>query len=174
MSKADEKGRTVPNRQENALMMDLMMLRNTLAHHSEAVRPRLKAYPTAWRDLRLLWYLVNKVQTQLLDTMPDRRVAYYGQLAQYGQVIIDIPGPVPKGRHILISDDGLAAITEAAMRGECAICLKDGKDVLRCPIRGALLEVAPPETISDGRQYWASCEYRDAASALVRNEEVTL
>lgn len=175
MSRPDEQGRRMPNRQENALMLDLMLVRNTLARNSEAARERLKASPHGWRDLRLLWYLVNKVQEELLSTVPDKRIAYYNQMARHGQVIIDIPGPIPRGRHILITDDHLAAITEAAMRGECALCLKEGKEAQRCPIRQALMEVAPPAEISSGgKAWWAGCEYQKAGSALVRGEKVTL
>ena len=103
MSRTDPDGKKTPNREENALMLDLMMLRNSIASHSEAVRERLKAYPHAWRDMRLLWYLVNKLQNQLLNTMPDRRILYYDQMARHGKVIIDIPGPIPKGRNTLRS-----------------------------------------------------------------------
>ena len=175
MSRPDEQGRQMPNRQENALMLDLMLVRNTLAKNGESVRGRLNGVPHGWRDLRLLWYLVNRLQTELLKTMPDRRVAYYDQMARHGQVIIDIPGPIPKGRHILITDDHLAAITEAAMQGECALCLKEGKEAQRCPIRQALLEVAPPKEIIGGdKAWWASCEYQKAASALMQGKEVTI
>ncbi len=172
MSKPDEDGRMMPNKQENALMLDLMMLHNTLAKNSEAVKTRLKDFPYAWRDMRLLWCLVNKLQDQLMATMPDRRVAYYDKIARYGKVIIDIPGPISRGRHILIDTTSLAAVTEAAMRGECAICLKTGKEVQRCSIRAALLEVAPPEKINEGREHWVSCEYLNAASALTKGKDV--
>ena len=174
MSRTDEQGRQMPNKHEHALMLDLMMLRNSLAHHGEAARQRLNCYPYAWRDMRLLWHLVNKLQGQLIDTMPDRRVAYYEQMARQGQVIIDIPGPIPRGRHILIGEKHLAAIMEAAIRGECALCIKEGKEVQRCPIREALLEVAPPETVSDCRDWWTGCEYRSAASALIQGEEISI
>lgn len=174
MSRAEPDGRTMPNRRENAFMMDLMMVRNSLAKNSEAVRERMARYPHAWRDIRLLWHLVNKLQGQLVDTMPDRRIAYYQQMAAHAKVTIDIPGPVPRGSHMLISEKHLAAITEAAMRRECALCIKDGKEMQRCPIREALLEVAPPETVNDGRQWWTRCEYWNAASALVRGEEISI
>lgn len=175
MSRADEQGRQMPNRRENALMLDLMLVRNTLAKNSEAVRGRLKSVPHGWRDMRLLWHLVNRLQQELLKTMPDRRAAYYDQMARHGQVIIDIPGPIPRGRHILITDEHLAAITEAAMRSECALCVKEGKEAQRCPIRQALLETAPPREIFGGdRPRWASCEYQQAASALAQGKEVTI
>lgn len=174
MSRTDMDGRQMPNRQENALMLDLMILRNTLAKNSEAVKERLKAHPYAWRDMRLLWHLVNKLQAQLLDTMPDRRVLYYDQMAKHAKVTIDIPGPIPKSSHILIEKKRLAAITEAAMRGECALCIKDGTEAQHCPIRDALLEVAPPGAINNRANNWASCEYWNAASALVRGEDTTI
>ena len=69
MSRTDPDGKKTPNREENALMLDLMMLRNSIATHSETVRERLKAYPYGWRDMRLLWSLVNKLQGQLLNTV---------------------------------------------------------------------------------------------------------
>lgn len=155
-------------------MLDLMMLRNSLAKHSEAVKDRLKVCPHAWRDMRLLWYLVNKLQIQLLNTMPDRRILYYDQMARHGKVIIDIPGPIPKGRHILITEKRLAAITEAAMRGECALCIKDGREAQRCPIRDALLEAAPPAVINEKIDWFTSCEYQKAAKALERGETIKL
>lgn len=172
MSRTEQDVRTMPNRRENAFMLDLMMLRNSLAQNSEAVRGRMSCYPYAWRDIRLMWHLVNKLQNQLMDTMPDRRLAYYQQMAAQAKVIIDIPGPIPKGRNMLISETRLAAITEAAMRGECALCVKEGREVKRCPIRDALLEIAPPETINGGERQFDDCEYWNAASALVQGEDV--
>ena len=46
-------------------------------------------------------------------------------------------------------------------------------EALRCDTVEALLEVAPPEKVNDGHHWWAGCEYWNAASALVRGEEVT-
>ncbi|MBR4711501.1 MAG: hypothetical protein IKP10_05665 [Clostridia bacterium] len=170
--RAEEK--TMPNRRENALMMDLMMVRNTIYKNADAVRERLRPFRNGWRDLRLLMTLVNKTQDRLILTMPDKRVAYYDKLASYAQVIIDIPGPVPRGRHILVTDEHLAAVCEAAMKGECALCARTGREAQRCRIREALLEAAPPETVSGPRTLRLDCEYQEAANALLRGEEVTV
>ena len=169
---AEEK--KAPNAGENALMMQLMVLRNALASHGEAVRERLKGTPNAWRDLRLLLRLVTKTQERLLDTMPDRRAAYYWNLAQHARVVVELPGPAKKGRFIMIDEKKLAAITEAAMCGECAMCMREGRDVKRCLIREALLEVAPPKDVRDGHTLAFGCEYRGIASALVNEEELTM
>lgn len=169
---ADEK--RAPNAGENALMMYLMILRNSLANHSDAVRERLKDTPNAWRDLRLLLQLVTKTQDRLLATMPEKRIAYYYGLAEHARVGVELPGPVKKGRFIMIDEKKLAAITEAAMCGECAICMREGRHVRRCLIREALLEVAPPEEIRDSHTLACGCEYRDIASALVHQQDMTI
>jgi len=166
--------KTAPNRQENAMMLYLMALLNTLNKNSDAVKDRLSAFRYGWRDMRLLLRLVNKIQIMLLHTMPDKRLDYYAKIAEFGKITIDIPGPIPRGRHILITDQHLAAITEAAMRAECAFCVKDGKEVQRCPIRAALLEVAPPSAIIEKFDWFTSCEYQEAAKALERGETIRL
>lgn len=169
---ADEK--KAPNADENALMMNLMILRNTLVTHGPSVKERLRKTPNAWRDLCLLVRLVTKTQDRLLDTMPERRTAYYYSLAQHAKVAVELPGPAKRGRYIMIDEKKLAAITEAAMCGECAVCMRDGRDVKRCLIREALLEVAPPEEIRDSHTLAYGCEYRDIASALVGQQEMTI
>ena len=138
------------------------------------MKDRLSVFRYGWRDMRLLLRLVDKVQIMLLHTMPDKRVDYYAKIAEFGKVIIDLPGPIPKGRHILITESHLAAITEAAMRSECAFCMKEGKDVKQCPIRAALLEVAPPSAILNNFDWFTPCEYREAGKALEHGKDITL
>lgn len=160
--------RTKPNREENFFMMDLMILKNSLAVRMKAVRDRLqRVNPNAWRDLRLLYSLVDRMQEQLMKTMPESRWEYYSTLARSGRYHLDIEGPVRQGRMVLISDIHLAWLCEAVMESECLMCLKTGNEVERCPIRQVLLEVAPPSEILGYR-----CEYADAAGDLVQGKEV--
>ena len=162
--------RTKPNKHENMFMLDLMVLRNTLATRMGAVRERLEQVnPHAWRDLRLMYSLVRRIQSQMLDTMPDSRLEYYAALARNGRYHLDIEGPVRQGRMVLISDVNLARLCEAVMESECLMCLKDGAEVEKCPIRKILLEVSPPSAVLEYR-----CEYADAARELVRGEEVRI
>lgn len=162
--------RTKPNKHENMFMLDLMVLRNTLATRMGAVRERLEQVnPHAWRDLRLMYSLVRRIQSQMLDTMPDSRLEYYAALARNGRYHLDIEGPVRQGRMVLISDVNLARLCEAVMESECLMCLKDGAEVEKCPIRKILLEVSPPSEVLEYR-----CEYADAARELVRGEEVRI
>lgn len=162
--------KTKPNKAENFFMMDLMILKNSLAVRMDAVRDWLKKVNRyGWRDLRLLFSLVDRIQSQLVQTMPESRLDYYAALARSGRYHLDIEGPVRQGRMVLISDIHLAQLCETVMESECLMCLKTGNEVDKCPIRQALLEVAPPTEIIGYR-----CEYENAARSLVRGEEVRI
>lgn len=162
--------RTKPNKHENFFAMDLMILKNSLAVRSEAVRDRLKKVNKyAWRDLRLLISLTNRIQNQLLETMPESRMDYYSALARNGRYRLDIEGPIRQGRVVLISDVHLAQLCETVMENECIMCLRTGKEIESCPIRQALLEVAPPTEILEDK-----CEYSNAAGQLIHGEDVTI
>lgn len=165
--------RTNPNKRENEFLMNLMILRNTLVLNSSACRDRAKrAGKWTWRNIRLMLTLVNKVQDDLIKTMPARRDAYYATYAAHGHYELVMNGPTRPTRFVLISDRHLAALCEAAMESECVMCMLTGSEIAKCPLRKALLEVAPPTELQDGR--WERCEYRDAASALIRDQEVTI
>ena len=162
--------RTKPNKAENFFAMDLMILKNSLAVRSTAVRDRLKKVNKyAWRDLRLLISLVNRIQDQLMQTMPESRMEYYAALARNGRYHLDIEGPIRQGRMLLITDIHLAQLSEAVMENECIMCLRTGKEIERCPYRQALLEVAPPTEILEDK-----CEYAHAAGQLINGEDVTI
>ena len=162
--------RTKPNKAENFFMMDLMILKNSLAVRGSAVEDRLKRVNKyAKRDLALLFALVHKIQSQLMQTMPESRWEYYSTLARNGRYHLDIDGPIRQGRTVLISDINLASLCEAVMESECVMCLKTGKEVENCPIRQTLLEVSPPTEFLDYR-----CEYADAAGQLINGKDVTI
>lgn len=168
--KQEKVERTKPNKHENFFAMDLMILKNSLAVRSEAVRDRLKKVNKyAWRDLRLLISLTNRIQNQLLETMPESRMDYYSALARNGRYRLDIEGPIRQGRVVLISDIHLAQLCETVMENECIMCLRTGKEIENCPIRQALLEVAPPTEILEDK-----CEYSNAAGQLIHGEDVTI
>lgn len=160
-----------PNRRENEFMLNLMVLRNSLAQYAPACRDRArKAGKWIWRDIRLLQCLVNRVQDALIRTMPDSRAAYYSAYARNGHYEMHIDGPIRTPRLVVITDQHLAAICEAAIESECAMCIREGAEIGQCMLREALTEVAPPTETEEGR--WRRCEYRRAAGDLLHGEEV--
>lgn len=165
--------KTNPNRRENEFMLNLMILRNALVANGPAIMERARrAGKTTWRDLRLMTALVCKTQEQLIATMPPERDEYYTAYAMHGHYELAMNGPIRNKRLVLISDKHLGAVCEAAMTSECVMCMREGSEIGRCLLRQAMLEVAPPTELQDGK--WQKCEYRDAAGALVKEEEIRI
>jgi len=162
-----------PNKHENELMLDLMIVRSSLAEHAPAVRERMRCFPYAWRDLCLVQRLVDKLQRQLLATMPPQRYSYYNAVARNAEFIINMGGPVRQDRYIRISEEKLGRLTACAIEGACGLCFRDGREVARCGLRDALLEVAPPPEIEDNPD-WSRCEYRQIAGKLAADGRPSL
>lgn len=168
-----ERPKTKPNRRENEFMMNLMILRNTLRTNAPACRERARAAGKwTWRDIRLLTTLVDRIQNAMLRTMPESRDEYYSNYARHGHYELRIDGPVRTGRQLLVTDQHLAAITEAAMKSECILCMREGREIDRCELREALLEAAPPTEVESG--WIRRCEYRKAAGQLIEGKDVTV
>jgi hypothetical protein len=172
-AQAKKPERTNPNRGENEFMLNLMVLRNSLKRHAPACRERARrAGKWVWRDIRIIDSLVDKVQRALLDTMPERREEYYLAYCLHGHYELVMNGPYRGTRYVMINDRHLAEITERAMEAECMMCFREGGEIRSCPLRRALLEVAPPGELEDGR--WEKCEYREAARQVLNDEEVKI
>ncbi len=164
---------TNPNRPENEFMMALIVLRNALAKYGPACRERAKrAGKWVWRDMRILLRLVEKVQNQMLATMPPARERYYAVYCEQGHYELVMNGPKRPDRFVVISDKKLGAPADAAMENACILCILEGSAIRKCLIRDALLEVAPPTESQEGRL--EKCEYRDAASALLNGRELKI
>ena len=160
-----------PNKRENDLMIYLMVLRHQLVENGPAVRERLRGKKYAWRDLRLVLRLVDKLQVQLLETMPPTRARYYYQLAQHAVIRVDNTGPVRQDRYMLVSDDKLGLLVQYAIQGECAMCMKEGDDCRRCALRDALSEIAPPRDVDETG--WFDCTYHRAAEQMATSDKIT-
>lgn len=163
--------KSMPDRRENRFMTNLMVVLHTILSDRDAAEKRLReyGYRDVRRDIGLLVHLVNKLQEEMLDTMPERRIGYYQRMAREAQIVIDFPGPVPRARSLLVDVRDLAAITQAAMENECAMCVRDGREVKNCRLRDALITVAPPTEWSK-----TGCEYRSPASQLIQGEDITI
>ena len=154
-------------------MMNLMVLRNTLRTNAPACRERARlAGKWIWRDIRLLLTLVDRIQNAMLTTMPARRDEYYSNYARHGHYELRIDGPVRAGRQLMVTDLHLAAITEAAMKSECILCMREGSEIGKCELREALLEAAPQTKVEDG--WIRRCEYRKAAGDLIEGKDATI
>ena len=173
LKRGAEPARTKPNKRENEFMMNLMVLRNTLRTNAPACRERAeRAGPGIWEDIQAMLAAVDRIQNGMLATMPESRDDYYTAYARNGHYELHIDGPIRTARHLLVTDRHLASICEAAMKSECILCMREGDEISRCPLREALTEAAPPTEIREGKGLWFRCEYRDAAGQLIQGKDV--
>jgi len=165
--------RTPPNKYENNFMIDLMVLRNALRVRGPKVKERLKKVNKhAERDLGLLFSLVDRLQVQLASTMPASRDEYYSVLARNGTYHLSVAGPIRQGHTVVVTDANLAYLCEVAIEQECLTCLRDGSEIRQCPLRKALMEVAPAmEMKADPGE---RCEYANVHRQLMHGENVTI
>lgn len=168
-----EQERTPPNKFENNFMIDLMLLRNALRVRGPKVKERLKKVNKhAARDLGLLFSLVDRLQVQLASTMPASRDEYYTILARNGRYHLTVDGPIRQGHTVLVTDTNLAYLCEVAVEQECLTCLRDGSEIRQCPLRKALMEIAPAmEMKADPGE---RCEYANVHRQLMHGEDVTI
>lgn len=163
---------STPNRRENDFFIGLMVARHIMSTCRDAIRQRMKQYKYGWRDVRLLEVMLEKVQQEMMDTIPDKRLDYYEHLRLYGKHTIEIPGPIPRGSHRLINHKDLEALIGAAMGGMCCMCIREGREITECRVRQALLSVAPPDQVTGDGGRFIKCEYQEAASALVDGQDI--
>ena len=137
-----------------------------LTESGEAIRERLKEIPNGWRQWRLMTTTVSRLLVQLYDVVPVKNLRHMQNLCQYGEVLIRIRPPVYSPEYALLREDDLKQLMDVAILQECGMCLKEGKEIDRCPLRKAMWNIAPP---MDESPY--SCEYSHIAIAMAAEKQ---
>lgn len=164
--------RWMPNSRESQYLVEQLILVNSCNSRLKALEDRAKAAgKNVWRDLRAAAALTNKSAEALMKTVPEEKLRWIARTMKEGHIRVDMPGPVRREGYVILSDTHAAALAEAAMRNECAMCTRTGGDVSKCLIRQALLVAAAPENIRDDGVL-SGCEYERYAGQLVGGEEV--
>lgn len=146
------------NGREMRVIEYLAAMDSKIVESGDAMRDRLRDIPNGWRQWRLMASTLSRLLIQLYDSMTVKNLRHIQNICAHGEVLIRM---VPVSRvpeNVLVSEDDLRMLVNAAMSAECAICLKQGKEIDRCPLRNALLSIAPPYEDPP-----TSCGYRDVA-----------
>lgn len=147
--------RTKPNARELSAIEYIAALDAQLMGNENALRARLATIPHGWRDWRLITTQTGRLLEKIYDTLPTKTLRRMEGLCRHGEVIVRIRPPCPTSEHALVSEDDLRQIINSAMAAECAICLKDGREIDACALRKALEHIAPPEAYEK-----VGCAYR--------------
>lgn len=144
----------------------LALLDVKLGESGEAIRERLKGIPNGWRQWRLMTTTISRLLVQLYDIIPMKNLRHMQNLCEYGEVLIRIRPPVHSPEYALLREDDLKQLMDIAITQECAMCLKEGREIDRCPLRKAMWNIAPPM-----EEHPYSCEYSLIAMAMAAEKQ---
>ena len=133
-----------PGSRELTAIEYLAALDSQLVRYQDVLRERLSSIPNGWRDYRLIAAQTGRLVEKIYATLPLKTLQRMEGIARYGEIIIRMHPPCSIPEHILVRDDVLRLIINCAMSAECAICLRDGREIDACPLRKALESIVPP------------------------------
>ena len=122
----------------------LVGMESRIAESGDTMRERLRRIPNGWRNFRLIFSTLDRLLTDLYDTVPYKGRLYLRKLMEHGEIIIREQPTVRTSEWNMIKDEDLATLVNTAMASECAICLRAGKEAKKCKLRRALEDFAPP------------------------------
>lgn len=146
------------NGREMRVIEYLAAMDSKIVESGEALRDRLRDVPNGWRQWRLMASTLSRLLVQLYDLMPVKNLRHIQNICNHGEVLIRVRPASRVPEYMLVNEDDLRIMVNASMAAECAICLKDGKEIERCPLRRAMLNIAPPYDDPP-----TGCGYRDVA-----------
>ena len=132
----------------------------SMEHSSgEALEERLKR-AGAWNA----WRLASSWLKKALGLMVSKTVYLeQQQLCEYvlknGTIDVAIRAGMDKDL-VVVPAEALQAVCNEAMAFQCAMCLKDDREIRRCRLRRHLLRVAVPDSLETN-----GCVYRDVVLA---------
>lgn len=132
------------------------------------LEPRLKLIPGAWQKYRTALAMIERVLTQVYDTLPVKTLKHIEMLGRHGEVIIR-PKPAVRCDDVqIVGSSDLKVLINKAIAAECAFCIKRGGDVRGCQMRKTMMNIAPPvEMPKDG-----SCAYQNVAAGCKYGEYI--
>lgn len=139
----------------------LAVMDSKITSTGDALRERLKNVPHGWRQWRLMATTANRLLSQLYDTMTQKNLQRMHQLVTHGEIVVRMKQAVNVPEHTLISEEDLREVVNAALDGTCTLCVKDGKEIQRCPLRRAMYNIAPP--MEEGPY---TCGYADVVTTM--------
>lgn len=129
-----------------------------LGKGERTLRERLDMIPNGWRQWRLMTVVTQKLLEQVYDTMPVKSLKHMRDICQYGEMLIRMRPAVRPPERMMVDDADMRTIINTAMEAECAICIRDAREIKACKLRRALMGIAPPNELPVN-----GCGYRDVA-----------
>ena len=132
------------NGEEMRVIEYLTAMNSKINQAGDCMRDRLRSVPNGWRQWRLMAVTLERLLPALYDTITKKNLRHLENICDHGEIIIRLRPAVRVPEHTLVSEDDLRTLVNAVMASECAICLKQGREIDRCSLRTAMLNICPP------------------------------
>lgn len=135
---------------------------NSFAKCEETLKTRCKMIPGGWRDLRLICTKAEKLMSDLLHTVPLKKLqsmrAEFEHTVCEVRVTKDYTGKAKENGFSYVPDRELERLVERIINWECTCCDKSAKQGKRCPIFKDIEALYPwPITAKTDRCPFAGC-----------------
>ena len=132
-----------------------------LSLNGKYLEKRLKTVPDLWRQWRIAQVATEKVLDGLYDTLEPKAMHRIRRLCDQGEVYFRFDNILNKTTDTqLILTEDLKVLINAAMSSSCAMCMKEGREIKRCELRKALMNISPPNILGGSSR----CDFADVAS----------
>ena len=132
------------NGEELRVVEYLTAMNSKMIRAGDCMRDRLRSVPNGWRQWRLLAVTVDNLLVAIYNTMTPKNLRHLENICDHGEIIIRLRPAVRIPEHTLVNEDDLRTVVNTAMAAECPICFKQGKEIDKCPLRQAMLNICPP------------------------------
>lgn len=149
------------NGNELRVLEYLAAMDSKIIESGETMRERLKDIPNGWRQWRLMAATLSNLLVALYGKIPLKNLRHMQNICAYGEVQIRMCAPSRTPEYAMLREDDLKELMNTAIRHECGLCLKEGREIDRCPLRRAMWNIAPPM-----EEHPISCEYSLIAMAM--------
>lgn len=148
---------------EKDALLRLAVAEQILCRETGAIEKRAKSAPGCWRDIRMLQAKIEKIQKQLLDTVPLEQLYILQRAMKDCSYEIGSRGPAGRNAAKFKEENGMwlpyqvINVLFGGAREKCLVCMNSMEDQKRCPLRKALdLIPSDVEDRADG-----GCPYMD-------------
>lgn len=130
------------------------------------LQERAHLKPGVWRDLKLVSAKAQSAVSELLRTVPRKKLEQITHDLEHTHVTVEIKPelkcvkPPQAENYVYVSALALDKLIDTVMQFECFACDKAGKDVKRCPVRKIIEDTFPYdfELDEDGGCVFRGCK----------------
>lgn len=130
-----------------------------LNEFNDALEERLRKTPDGWRNYRLARTCAEKAIDAVYASVDDETRFHMRNIADSSEVIIRPVKRAVEAEMQLVDSNMLKVLVNTSMSAECSICIKEGSDIRKCPLRKSLMFIAPPSRIPNN----GKCPYSEIA-----------